>query len=347
MGNSCMKSKIEPFVDLGWETWKELMHTFSFTEQEFQELYRPFASLRVDNSNKVQISALASYFSFAEDSHLIRCFSLFDKQNTGLMDFGEYFLCLWNYCTHSLETYLLFSYLVYDIEFSGRLTVGAVKQFLHAAYNSAEHSEAEHWEMLDNLIVGDGLGDAGIMDYNDFALMINNHYELFAWAFRLRPSFVEYFFDELFWAKKQATHIVLMIDTGNEIPLSTNTVLQFKAKGRRNFELVLEWARSRARTAYKNMIRKLSSHPNRTKLYSYGSNEVHGTQTTAIMSSFSRKSSYGIIDEFHSFPDEGNVVSRYSDRFDSGIDDRFRRLHSVDEENSVMIRSEKTIASAR
>ena len=325
MGNLCIKERVEPFVDLGWETWKELMQTFNFSEDEFFELYRPFDSLRIGNCEKVAISTLASYYNFAEDGHLIRCFSLFDKLSSGLVDFGQFFLCLWNYCTHSLETHLMFSYLIYDKEFSGRLTVGAVKRFLLEAYDSAEHSEAEHWNAIEVLIVGDGLGDTGIMDYEDFALMISTHYELFAWAFRLRSSFVAYFFDDLFWAKKQSERIVLMIDTGNEIPLSTNSVLQFKAKGKRNFELILEWAKSIAKAAQKKMNAKLS------KLRSV--EYIKGQPYVPIASSYARKKSFDDLAY-----EDNDVLS--SDRVSGGI----RRLHSVSEENSVMLKSEKTTA---
>lgn len=362
MGNSCLKAQVEPFSDQGWDTWKDLVETFGFTSEEFHVLYRPFSSLKMESCNKVPIFVLADYYGFASDEHLLRCFGLLDKRQSGLLDFGEFFLALWNYCTHSVETHLLFSFLACDKSHIGALGEFEVRACLRDAYYSAEHTEEEHWVSVEELIVS----ESGSFTYTDFASLISTHYELFAWAFRLRPSFIEQFWDSEFWAMKGKANIVMMIDNGHEVPLSSNTVLQFKAKGLRNFELLLDWARGRAikRVAQssdsKNGYRSIRGQP--SKIYSesntnnsssflYSTTDYFGPPSrigSATLMPSSRRPSGGALpavleavhDEIEGLDASSTPSPGRSSNGSNASINLNRGLHTVNEETSILLHAE-------
>lgn len=74
-----------------------------------------------------------------------RVFSIFDEDSSGQIDFREFVLSLWNYCTLSKATLDLFAFDLYDTDNNGELSSDEVKEMLHDIYGNevATHPAAK------------------------------------------------------------------------------------------------------------------------------------------------------------------------------------------------------------
>ncbi len=59
---------------------------------------------------------------------------IFDRNNTGDIDFGEFVLTLWNYCTLTKDTLAMFAFDMYDSDSSGNLKLIDLENMMRELY---------------------------------------------------------------------------------------------------------------------------------------------------------------------------------------------------------------------
>jgi len=88
-----------------WEhvpkSWWVLFHKMKFTKQEITRLYELFCRVDVDHSGTVDMVELLTLLDIERTKFSVRVFSIFDDDRSGLIDFKEFVLAAWNYCTLS------------------------------------------------------------------------------------------------------------------------------------------------------------------------------------------------------------------------------------------------------
>lgn len=88
-----------------WErvpkSWWVLFHKMKFTKHEIAQLYNLFCKADVDLSGAVDMVELLTLLDIERTSFSVRVFSIFDKDKSGVIDFKEFVLAAWNYCTLS------------------------------------------------------------------------------------------------------------------------------------------------------------------------------------------------------------------------------------------------------
>jgi Ca2+-binding EF-hand superfamily protein len=72
-----------------------------FTKREIAQLYNLFCKADVDLSGTVDMVELLTLLDIERTSFSVRVFSIFDEDKSGLIDFKEFVLAAWNYCTLS------------------------------------------------------------------------------------------------------------------------------------------------------------------------------------------------------------------------------------------------------
>jgi serine/threonine-protein phosphatase 2B regulatory subunit len=72
-----------------------------------------------DNSGSIEILELFMYLDIDRTPFTKRSFSVFDSDGSGFIDFKEFVISLWNYCTLGKATLLIFAFDIYDVDKSG------------------------------------------------------------------------------------------------------------------------------------------------------------------------------------------------------------------------------------
>ena len=109
----------------------------SFDKSRFVEIYfllSPIACrlfLRMGNQAEHATLVDVLFFLGVENNGFMRrAFSIFDEDSSGAVDFGEFVVSMWNYCTLSSGSLVLFAFDLYDEDRSGLITRHEVKELM-------------------------------------------------------------------------------------------------------------------------------------------------------------------------------------------------------------------------
>jgi Ca2+-binding EF-hand superfamily protein len=150
MGNCYAVDSFMLGVDLEeeWKEWEHVFKTINFSKAEFVHLYKLFRKIDTDKSGLIDLRELAVYLKIEADVFLCRCFAIFDEDDSGFIDFGEFVLSLWNYCTHSPDTLMLFAFNLFNVDKTGYMSKEEIVAMLRTIYRSGTALDKVHDKMV-------------------------------------------------------------------------------------------------------------------------------------------------------------------------------------------------------
>ncbi len=105
-GMGCAGSKIAPkYQQLmktpEFEKWSEMFEALQLRQDEVKQLLRLYGKVDLDGGGTIDVVELLTVIDVERTPFTERIFSIFDEDGSGKIDFGEFVLALWNYCTLS------------------------------------------------------------------------------------------------------------------------------------------------------------------------------------------------------------------------------------------------------
>ena len=116
--------------------WKFLFEALQLRRKEVGKLYDIFKAVDVDHSGSIGLDELLNHLQIEKTVFRDRIFSIFDEDGSGQVDFKEFVLSLWNYCTLSKATLELFAFDLYDVDSSGELDADNIITMLKDLYGT-------------------------------------------------------------------------------------------------------------------------------------------------------------------------------------------------------------------
>lgn len=84
--------------------YRKQFEALQLSAREVGKLYKIFKKVDVDGSGSIALSELLAHIDVERTVFSQRVFSIFDEDGSGEIDFREFVLALWNYCTLSRAT---------------------------------------------------------------------------------------------------------------------------------------------------------------------------------------------------------------------------------------------------
>jgi Ca2+-binding EF-hand superfamily protein len=81
------------------ESWMELFASMKLTKREVAQMYDIFKKVDLDDSGCVDIVELLTLLDVERTVFTEHVFTVFDADGSGKVDFKEFVLSIWNYCT--------------------------------------------------------------------------------------------------------------------------------------------------------------------------------------------------------------------------------------------------------
>jgi Ca2+-binding EF-hand superfamily protein len=98
-------------MNLAWLRWMLLYQRLNLGRGEFDTVFNFFCSLeKPAKPGFILSSDLENVLSFKANIFLARCFAIFEDNWSGYVNFGEFTVCLWNFCTHTPSTLFFYSF---------------------------------------------------------------------------------------------------------------------------------------------------------------------------------------------------------------------------------------------
>jgi serine/threonine-protein phosphatase 2B regulatory subunit len=84
--------------------WRPQFEALKLTTSEVGKLYEIFRSIDKDNSGLINMDELLNQILMDATEFRNRVFSILDEDGSGEIDFREFVLSMWNYCTLTKAT---------------------------------------------------------------------------------------------------------------------------------------------------------------------------------------------------------------------------------------------------
>lgn len=130
-----------------------------------------------------------------------KAFAVMDKDGSGEVDFLEFVLAVWNYCSFNKSSLVRFAFDLYDLDGSGEIERSEAAQCVKEVWGSEwEHSSIAQKIMgkLESIMENSSSGRLSVSLFQDFAI---RHPMLLFPAFQLQTEIQQKILGERFWAQ--------------------------------------------------------------------------------------------------------------------------------------------------
>lgn len=112
-------------------------------DPEVVQLHTVFKQIDIDGSGSLSVNEFFNFFDLQWVTPMSRrIFTLFDADNSGELDFGEFSACAWNYLSLDNNGLLYFIFDVYDSDESGRMSYVEFKSMMLEGYGHRKRMSA-------------------------------------------------------------------------------------------------------------------------------------------------------------------------------------------------------------
>lgn len=170
-----------------------------------QRFYNKFNEIDKDGSGEVDMDEFYAYFHIGRSPFGDRVFSMLDMDKSGTIDFREFVVTVWNFCTYQLDTFIEFAFRMYDLDNSGRLEMEELRDLVQEVYGDMMSNNVRVQRILD---VIDTDGD-GVISFAEFAEFNQRYPALLFPAFSMQNELRRRCFGETFWRKELGRRMAL------------------------------------------------------------------------------------------------------------------------------------------
>ena len=119
--------------------WRRILDVIGLSRNEVYLLFQTYSSIDVDDSNSINVHELMARLGLENSQFMTRVFSLFDINKSGGIDFGEFVVSLWNYCTMQNKDIVAFAFDMYDSSGNGMLQTRDLQRMIIDIYGKQIH----------------------------------------------------------------------------------------------------------------------------------------------------------------------------------------------------------------
>ena len=177
------------------------------TPEEVGKLYEIFRSADVDASGHITVQELFAHLATEATFFRDRVFNLFDEDGSGKIDFREFVLSLWNYCTLSKASLVIFAFDLYDVDSTGQLSPKEIHNMLVDLYGKTVDTHPQAKLMNKELKAIDSVVAINV---DRFRAFVTNHPALLFPAFQMQLALRQHILGVQFWNRCAEKRLMLV-----------------------------------------------------------------------------------------------------------------------------------------
>lgn len=113
-------------------------HAMKMSTSDIKALYDSFIVMDIDKSGSIGLPELLAHVDLPRTVFTEKIFSVFDHDKSGEIDFKEFVLALWNYCTLTGADLDMFAFELYDKDGGGSLSPDEIHDMIEDIYGKRE-----------------------------------------------------------------------------------------------------------------------------------------------------------------------------------------------------------------
>uniref|UniRef100_A0A7S1UAP5 EF-hand domain-containing protein n=1 Tax=Phaeomonas parva TaxID=124430 RepID=A0A7S1UAP5_9STRA len=198
-------------------------------EHDVAKLFAVFTSIDTTGTSELTLNEFLKFANLPlENSFVERVFAIMDDDENGTIDFREFVVSVWNYCSLSQASLSMFAFDLYDRDGSGEIDTCEVEEMLQDIYGAEwkAHQPARRvMNSVERLRLEEGEEEVCITPAT-FSSFTKHHTELLRPAFRMQRILQEKICGVDFWKKCSSERQ----EIGNGKYITVNHILQAQKK---------------------------------------------------------------------------------------------------------------------
>ena len=130
-----IERKYDAMVSRNWKKYKPLFKCLGFDQSSGKEFVKIFYRLDNDGSKSVDFDEFAKFFDVDNTPFSKKCFMLMDTTGSGEINFAQFVVACWNYCTYDKNGLTGFSFKLYDTSGIGQIPMDDVFKLVEDVYD--------------------------------------------------------------------------------------------------------------------------------------------------------------------------------------------------------------------
>eukprot|EP00752_Nemacystus_decipiens_P017937 g16080.t1 len=204
MGQAIGKRSLVPKPVSIYDTsvWaRKYRHDFEalqLSEEQVRLMWDEYCKIDEDKSGEISLWELFEALDMKQSKFTKRIFRIFDEDGSGSVDFREFVMSLWNYCTLSKAALIMFAFDLYDNDNSGEIDLAEVELLLREVYGREFPSNTQAQAIMAKLRGGD-VGMERNINVDQFREFCRTHPAVLYPAFVLQTQMQEKILGSKFW----------------------------------------------------------------------------------------------------------------------------------------------------
>jgi len=162
---------------------------------DIDRLFSCFLEIDTDGSGEISLDEFYEHFKLPRTIFSDMAFTLMDEDKSGEIDFREFILTLWNFCSYDLKNLCRFSFHLFDTDESGKLDQQEVEDMVSAVYGEKFADDVRVKKVLD-LLDANGDGQVSMAEW----VLFNKQYPLLLFpAYQLQGILREKVIGKWWW----------------------------------------------------------------------------------------------------------------------------------------------------
>jgi len=181
-------------------------------KKDVKKFFKIYCTIDNDFSGTIGVDEFFDHFDLEYSSFAERAFSIMDTDRSGdshlQLDFSEFFVGLYNYCTLTHDTLVKFAFDMFDATGDGNIGKPEVEALVKMIYGkkAVETEAAKIMKMMDD----DGSGEIGLAEFRKMEAKTRS---LLFPAFQLQQQLAKKLMGGAFWKKATKQRTKVMKDT--------------------------------------------------------------------------------------------------------------------------------------
>lgn len=133
------------------QDWEITFGALGLDYRTINKFWKIFYKMNKTHDGEVSIIEFMNYFDLNRTPYVVKCFAYCDTVGGGEMDFLEFIVSVWNFCTLDARTLTNFTFDLYDLDDDGEIAYDEIEAMIKELYGIGWDTSSLAREALNEL----------------------------------------------------------------------------------------------------------------------------------------------------------------------------------------------------